>query len=508
MALKGRGGRPDSNRRQLEPQSRALPTELRPPFKKMNYIYLEAKNQACSFSFLSMPRLHYLARSDSSSTISGELGQELKGDLSQLQADAKSLAAEPFSSRIYRLAEQLQEDLESHQQTLLSQPPVGFPLPQAEERRVWLLTSAWQALGQAYARWSFSQLQPEVLAKAITCLRQIVYLHGIYHRRLPEGVWLDLHALFRLAQQAGKKRGLRWRQADTPQAEYFKAQLLGLADPYALLPQELILLDALLEKWVAMVKITADAGPGWCFAEGLDAPAEWQETGDGLRLDLREIEDLLISHKQFASPEGRFESLGVMPKPIALGLLERLERRWFQAPLEPKKETWPEAEWVVGLESIFMRLEGKAVQAISARMEAGRVKVGKAPSASLQVGDLVGVFAGEGDFIGLARVDRIEWSVKTQNLDVQLEAIPGKVFAVGVQPFYRARQPCAYQRGLLLANQKSLELLLAEQPLPESLTVRLLHGNKLYPVRLDRRQNPARRTLNYRCASAVDLVQK
>ena len=459
-----------------------------------------------------MLRLHYLARFDGFLAASDELGQELEwGNILQLQADAESLAAEPVSSKAYRLAEQTQEDLASHQQVLLSRPPLGFPLPPAEGRRVWLLTSAWQALAQAYARWYFSQPQLKALAGAIACLKQIVYLHGIYHHRLPEGVWLDLHALFRLALKASaakaKKKGLL-HQAGTPQAEYFKAQLLGLADPYALLPQESILLDALLEKWIALVKVATEAGSGWCLAEGVDAPAEWQEAGNGLRLDLSELAGLLVTHKQFALPVRRFAFSRAVPETIPLGLLERLERSWFHPPLEPQKETWSQSQWIVGLESIFMRLAGQAVEAIAAQREGGWIRLTKAPPGSLQVGDLVGVFAGESDLIGLARVDRIEWSVKTENLDVQLEAIPGKVFAVGVQPFYRARQPCAYQRGLLLADQNKLELLLAEQPLPESLAVRLLYGDKLYPVRLDCRQNPACKVLSYRCASAVDLVQK
>lgn len=466
-----------------------------------------------------MPQLRYLDLSDRHSDCEPLLGQQLMlarfESFPQLQALAEGLASQPVSSKACELAKRIYEALDGHQQHLLSRLPAGFPLVQAEEEQVRVYASAWRALGRTYARWCFAHMQPEtgLLVRAIACLRQIVCLFGCYHHRVPDGLWLDLHALFQQAQQAepslARSRWLAFRQRVSPAREYFRAQLLGLADPYGLSPQEVILLDALLEKWAAMVRIADSPGEGWHLDGEADAPANWGYLEHGPRLDLTRLATLFAEHRKLATPLGRFESWQRLPETIPLGLLERLERYWFQPPLEPERLPSMECAWVIGLENIFARLQGEATEAIPVRIEADWEEVVGVRPGSLQLGDLVGVFARDrGDLLGLARVARLEWSESVQRLRVQLEAIAGKVFPVGIQPLCRISRPCAYQRGLLLAETGQLSLLLAEQPLGEGLVVRLLYGDKHYPVRLSGRQNPARRTLSCRCVSASEWVQK
>lgn len=471
-----------------------------------------------------MPQLNYLDLSDlrysdcALDVPDRRLTQLPEGleSVSALQALAEGLALQPFSSKVCRLAERIYGALEAHQQHLYARPPAGFPLSQAEEVQCRGCTSAWRALGRAYARWCFAQQYPTeagLLVGAIACLGQIVRLCGFYHRQIPEGLWLDLHVLFQLAHTAKLARtkrkwlGLRHRADTTPEWEYLRVVLLGLADPYGLLPQEVMLLDSLLEKWVMWVKIAKDSAEGWQLDFQQDVPAHWGASGP--RLDLTALAELFAAHRHLAAPVGRFESWSQPPDTIPLGLLERLERDWFQPPVEPAGFPSMPAEWVIGLEEIFARLQGKATESIAVTIDAGQAEVAGVRPESVQVGDLVGVFVPDGgDLIGLAGVDRLLWSESAQVLHVQLKAMPGKVFAVGIQPFYRARQPCAYQRGLLLAEAKRLSLLLAEQPLQVGVVVRLLYGDKLYPVRLDECQNPARKTLSCRCVSAAGLVQK
>lgn len=464
-----------------------------------------------------MPQLHYLDLSERYSECA-LLGQQLPEtregfeSIPQLQALAEGLAAQPVSSKARELAKRIYGALEGHQQRLLARLPAGFPLVQAEEEPVRVYASAWRALGRTYAHWCFAQAQPVetgLLVRAIACLRQIVLLFGCYHRRLPDGLWLDLHALFQQAQQAelslARSRWLGFRRRAIPAEEYFRAQLLGLADPYGLLPQEVILLDALLEKWAAMVRIADGPGEGWHLDSEADAPAKWGYVGNGPRLDLTGLAKLFADHRKLATPLGRFESWQRLPETIPVGLLERLERYWFQPPLEPVAFPSMECAWVIGLEDIFARLQGETAEAIPVRIEAGWAELAGARPGSLQLGDLVGVFARDrGDWLGLARVARIEWSESVQRLRVQLEALEGEVFPVGIQPLCRISRLCAYQRGLLLAETGQLSLLLAEQPLSEGLVVRLLYGDKHYPVRLSGRQNPARKTLRCRCVSASE----
>ncbi len=471
-----------------------------------------------------MLQLHYLDLSDrchSDCTLDGperQLTELPEASVPKLQAVAEGLAWQPVSSQARSLAERIYGALKAHQQQLYARPPSGFPLPQAEGEQSQVYASAWRALGRTYARWCFAQEHPGeagLLVGAIACLGQIVRLCGFYHRRMPAGLWLDLNALFQAAQKAGLARTkCRWlplshRTYTTPEWEYLKVLLLGLADPYGLLPQEVILLDSLLEKWAAMVRIADDPAEGWYLDGSLDTPANWSAARDGPRLDLTGLAVLFAGHRHWAAPVGRFESWPKAPDTLPVGLLERLERCWLQPPADPAGFPSMDSEWVIGLEDIFARLQGKTTGAIPALLDAGQEYVASAPPESLQVGDLLGVFLpDDGDPIGLAVVDRLLWSESAQVLHVQLKAMPGEVFAVGLQPFYRARQPCAYQRGLLLAEADRLSLLLAEQPLQEGLVVRLLHGGRLYPVRLDGRQNPARRTLSCRCVSAAGLVQK
>jgi hypothetical protein len=466
-----------------------------------------------------MPQLHYLDLSErySDCALPGQqLPETLEGfkSVPQLQALAEGLTAQPVSSKARELAKRIYGALEAHQRHLLSRLPAGFPLLPTEEEQMRVYAAAWRALGRTYARWCFAQMpsvEMDLLVGAIACLRQIVCLFGCYHHRLPNGLWLDLHALFQQAQQAelSGARGRRWgfRRRVTPAEEYFRVQLLGLADPYGLSSQEVILLDALLEKWAAMVRIADGSGEGWHLDGKADAPASWGH-GHGPRLDLTRLATLFADHRKLATPLGRFESWHRLPETIPVGLLERLERYWFQPPLEPAGLPSMECAWVIGLEDIFARLQGEATEAIPVRIEAGWAEVAGARPGSLQLGDLVGVFARDGgDWRGLARVARLEWSESVQRLRVQLEAIEGEVFPVGIQPLCRISRPCAYQRGLLLAEAGQLSLLLAEQPLGESLVVRLLYGDKHYPVRLSGRQNPARRTLSCRCVSAAEWIQ-
>ncbi|GAB6066918.1 hypothetical protein JCM13664_02360 [Methylothermus subterraneus] len=349
------------------------------------------------------------------------------------------------------------------------------------------------------------------MAQAIACLSQIVRLYAVYHCRLPKGLWLDLHALFQLTQQATpfRNRGLgqAWRKRVHPQAEYLRAQLLALADPCGLLPHEAILLDSLLEKWVTKVKLADDAEEGWRLDANVDAPAVWGGAGRS-RLDWTELAALFTECREFAAPLERFAPWPQPLETIPSGLLERLERSWFHPPVEPAGLA-ADAELVVGFIEIFARLKGEGSQAIRVRVRDNRAEIGEAPAGGLQVGDLVGVFAlNGGDLLSLARLARLEWSETEQGLCVWLEAIPGKGFAVALQPLDRLRQPCAYQRGLLLADKDRLALLLAEQPLAEGTVVRLRRGGRLYPVRLDERRHLARGVLQCRCASAADLVQK
>ncbi|GAB4360976.1 MAG: hypothetical protein Kow0060_16420 [Methylohalobius crimeensis] len=444
-----------------------------------------------------------------------------------LQAAAEALAPHQLAPRVCKLAARIYAALDRHQQAFYTQPPSGFPLSPAGMRRYRLYVSAWRALGQTYARWCFAgeQIETDALVGAMACLGQIVRLCGFYHHPWPEGLWKDLHLLFQQAQEREVSRnkvkwpGLRHRAVTVPEWEYSRCLLLGLADSGRLLPQEVILLDSLLEKWAPLVKIVEDSGKGWHLHAASDSPARWLSAGEGRaspRLDMSELAVLIADHKHLAASVGRFEYWREPADTLSSELLDYLVRRWFQSPPQGGGFAVMDADWVVGLEAIFERLQGRTVEAIPVADESGRVRVLQTLPESLQVGDLVGVFAPHGgDLIGLAVLAQLRWS-DTENLAeagepvlwATLEAVPGMVFPVGIQPLYRVGHPCDYQRGLLLAEQGRLSLLLAEQTIRDGWVVRLLYGDNLYPMRLGKPHGIGRGVLHCPCVSFADRFQK
>lgn len=451
-------------------------------------------------------KLHYLDLSDLDRSDFNLVELDLEQieiqqpDAVRLQAFALTLAAQPASPKIHKLADQAYKALATFQQELFVKPLDGFPLLSELAEQMDACLRAWRALGQIYARCSVAGGTSDLVG-AIACLRQIIVLCGFYHRELPYGAWLDLHHLFRLAQKTGLAQSrCTWQgKRVSPEGEYLRALLLGLADPYGLLPQEVYLLDCLLEKWAPLAKLNS-AGEGWCLDEAEGAPAKWRMAmpGQDLRLDLTGLARMFAENRHLASASGRFASQS-RADTVTADFLEYLEKRWFYPQSELCEFALGSGEWVIGLKSIFARLNGEEVAAIAARTPIDP------PPQAIQIGDLVGVFAPGGEMHGLAVVVKIKWS---KALEMQLEAVPGTVWPVGIQPLYRAKQPCAYQRGLLLAESRKLFLLLAEQPLGESTLVRLLYQDKQYPVRLDSCHSLARGVLRCQCVSIANWLQK
>ncbi len=466
-----------------------------------------------------MTHYHYLKFESVEPSLSlSELSERISaamGDPTALSACARELARHAWSVEAEKLAAAVGEGL---QDWMNDRPlPGSYPLPAAEAAQWGQLAAGWRALAGGHGRWieTAGRAVTGAVVDALHCLRQVVMVAGLTHWPVPEGLWLDVHALYRLGLEAGcaqkkiRKGFLRHHSRTTLEGEYVQILLLGLTDPWRQLPREWLALDSMVEKWAPLLALRTDGGEGWYVEGSRDLPAEWRQGGEGVRLDLAGLLAFLDDHEELASSLGRFEWVAHPDTTVSRALLAYWRRIWSHLP-EPVAEipTADVVELEVGLDAIFDRCRGERMSGVKV-VATGR-GMWQVTGRPLQIGDLMAVFdAGGREITGLGVVSRIEGNGPDDpSVGIQLQALHGKVVPVAVQPLVRSAQPCACQRGLLLHGEGEPTLLLAWQPFREGGVVRLLAGDKTYPVTLTSRRNPARDIMACLCGSAAGRFQK
>ena len=465
-----------------------------------------------------MTNYHYVNSSPARSSIPlKELAKriaEAGNDLVALSACVQELSSLPHSGAAEKLAGEVRSTLQREMNLAL---PASYPMTSEETSRWRQLVSAWRALAPAHIRWMGvgSRNGTAAAMDALSCLRQIVLLCGVTHWPVPEGLWLDVHGIYNAgleSDSAGKRLRrpyLRHHSRTTIEWEYLQTILLGVTDPWSQLPQELMAMESMAEKWVSMVKIGTDLRPGWYIDRYADRPAKWCPSGEGVSLDFTELLEFLDGHRELASPVGRFEWVDQPDDTLSIALLDHWRGIWTEASLcvDDHLEI-DQAELEVGLNAIFDRCQTRLSSgAVIFTAESNWCKV---EGHSLQVGDLLAVFDPAGNQIErLAVVCRIRCDGgDIPDLRLQMRTLEGQAIPVGVQPLYRGARPCDYQRGLLIDAQGTSRLILAWQPFRKGIIVRLLSGNEIYPVRLLSRENFARGVLSCVCESAGSQFQK
>lgn len=469
-----------------------------------------------------MTKYHYLDSPDETSPAAqtgGELALRVADaeDLSALLPCIQELAGQPYSKSAERLSRKIRERLQGYM-TELSLPQ-GFPMTATEMEPWHRLETAWKGLAQAQAAWLIvagDGVETCLAIEGLYCLRQILLLRGMSHCPVPEGLWLDVHWIYTATLESGsafrrvRRAFLRHRSRTTIEWEYIHTLWLGLSDPFSMTAQELLALDSLLEKWVPMMKLYADGQTGWTIHEKSDSPAQWGTKKDCLRLDFSQFFAFLESQQDLASRFGRFEWAERPDDTVPGELLEHWKSLWEHHAGEGSGGVeGQQIEVEIGLSRVFGRLQGEqpsgAVISVADNQwwrleEGGRVRVG----------DLVGLFGvNDESFERLAVVARLSQECgEDVRVRLQLEELKGWVFPVGVQPLYPGDRPLAYQRGLLLQQQDQSILMVAWQRLDEGTVVRLLSGEKVFPVRLSRRHNIARDLLAFACESVAREFQK
>ncbi len=251
-----------------------------------NYHYLKTE--------LEEPSVSLEALSDRFSTATG--------DPSLLSACARELSRLPHSADAEKLASNVREGL--HDRMMIQALPQSYPLPPDAESPWRELESGWHALAKAHVRWMESAGAAGMghVVDALYCLRQIVLVRGIAHWSVPDGLWRDVHGIYHSCLEAEgvhkrmRRSFLRHHSRTTIEWEYLQLLLLGMTDPWSQLPQELMALDSMVEKWMPMLGLETDGNEGWYIDETSDSPVEWGQGGEGRRLNLDGLLEFFDSH--------------------------------------------------------------------------------------------------------------------------------------------------------------------------------------------------------------------
>ena len=429
----------------------------------------------------------------------------------------EELAGQPYSKSVERLSRKIRQRLQGNMRELSL--PRRFPVTATELESWQRLEAAWKSLAQAQGAWLIDAgdgVEANLAIEGLYCLRQILLLRGLSHRPVPEGLWLDVHWIYTATLEAGSARQqvrrsfLRHHSRTTIEWEYIHTIWLALSDPFSLTANELLALDSLLEKWVPMMNLYADGQTGWTIHEKTDVPAQWEAGKEGMRLDFSQFFAFLESRQDLVSRLGRFEWDEHPDDTLPARLLEHWESLWEHHAWDGLAGVEGQQTAVeIGLSKLFGRLQGEPSS--GAVMTATANQWWRLEEASgVRVGDLVGLFDGNDDSLTrLAVVAKLSQETGDDTrVWLQLVELQGQVLPAGVQPLYAGERPLTYQRGLLLQQEKRLILLVAQQRLEDGTVVRLLCGEKVFPVRLSQRDNIARNLLAFACESVAREFQK
>ncbi|HHJ39972.1 MAG TPA: hypothetical protein ENJ86_11045 [Methylothermaceae bacterium] len=423
----------------------------------------------------------------------------------------------PWSNELLDLSEQIFLKLVTWQQDFLEEnSDTAFPLNNHLRESIEEFLAVWQKLGAVYSHWLQGESQQRKKPQAFLLLRlfetlyRTLSLRAFFHWQLPENIWRDIHSVYRLAGErdiislSTKLPGLRHGKRTALEKRYKQSLLLGLAEPFALLPREIRLLEALMEKWAPLLVLESTVGMGWRIHFNEDVPAVWADDDSSLRINFSSLVKLLKEHRAFASKVGRFEYWEQESnETLSLDLLDQLVQSWLGA--EPEIEQPPErCHLVAGFKPVFQYLAQEEKPSIWMAMGQGEWLECHVTLGSLQIGDLVGIITNDllDHLAVVAQLKQTETDLDSVLL--KLQPLLHEVTPVGVQPLVTIQKLQTYQRGLLGKIEGRDVLLLQQQPVEAGTMIRVLREDMAYPVKLEEKANPARGVLQFTCRIGVN----
>lgn len=184
-----------------------------------------------------------------------------------------------------------------------------------------------------------SQLLTIGIQRALHCLNGPLIRACLLYCPVPEGVWLELHQLYLIAQDSNLQNQsiadtLSTPRAMTIQQTYVTALLLGTSRSNQMRQNAIARLTEVIETWSALARVqpASDASTLFAVAPGLDGPPRYktlfpeEQIAGLLGLDPKPLVQAL---KQFLdmSREQRAQSR-LVPSGFSLDLLQHLSAAW------------------------------------------------------------------------------------------------------------------------------------------------------------------------------------
>ena len=187
-----------------------------------------------------------------------------------VQGQLKALSAAAFPARERATIAEVLRDLIAYLHTELARRYAGKGQP-AVDREFEAATQAialWHGLWEQYSAClkpllegdpELAGVKPKILQRGVYVGKQLVLVHGLARRTVPNAVWHELHAYFRLAEMlecavtAVSDDLIPNAVGISCYSTYSHALLLGLADPCAMTVKQIELADRWLAMWARKI---------------------------------------------------------------------------------------------------------------------------------------------------------------------------------------------------------------------------------------------------------------
>lgn len=259
---------------------------------------------------------------------------------------------------------------------------VALPLSHAESAAFAQANDLWIAMRRAYSRLWRAALDGEnselgrsialLCQRALACTAGRIGACFFARREVDAEQWQSLHEMYAVAEANGvaETPAAVKRPQSTSAAEYARALLLQLAQPYRLSLRELAWTRRWVEYWSRKVRFTRDspARGGYAVELGGHSGAAWVK--DGVASETRRFLDLARVGRSMKKRIRRIEE-GAEPAALGLGrdctrqaavnLLKTLGRAWFHAPAKadfPRRAAPARTELISGLAAIHHAVFG------------------------------------------------------------------------------------------------------------------------------------------------------
>lgn len=212
-------------------------------------------------------------------------------------------------------------------QALQNHLATGYKLIVSQEAQPFIRERA-QIMAMAIQRAMHSMYGPLIRASQLYC-------------PMPEGLWQEMHQLYRLASQLGLQRQpvrepqALHREQLSPEQTYLQALMLGCARTNQMRQSGIARVAEALEQWSELVSLqpTATSDSLFAFSPEVDGPPRYKTLfpNDSLSLltglDPRNLVDNIDRFLQAPASERQHEPLNI-PESFPLDLLQHLQSAW------------------------------------------------------------------------------------------------------------------------------------------------------------------------------------